>query len=260
MTKTLIINSIHDCSVPAALPWFSCAPRSIYEHLDAESKDVEIIEEDAYPEALRDYILEHPELERIYGLGHGWDSGFTVNECLPFISTEQNLDLVENRVIHLLSCLTGRNLGPAIVSANAYAYYGYNELFMIVAESNSYPCSCRFHTACLAGDMEIEYSLHNKRDYEQCWNDAIQHWNEEIAYWENHYDEETIPISGSADMRVSEAMASTLIDVIIHDRDALTLITGEISPPSIQSKAPELLLLLSIIALGGVVITTHSDS
>ena len=257
MSKVMVINSIHDCSEPAALPWFSCAPRAIYEYLDAENEDVEIVEEDAYPDFLRTHILEHPELERIYGLGHGWDSGFTVNECLPFISTEQNLDLVENRVIHLLSCLTGRMLGSAIVSANAYAYYGYNELFMILAESTSRPCSCRFHTACLSGDMEIEHSLHNKRDYEQCWSDAIQRWNEEIAYWENHYDEETIPISSGSDMRVSEAMASTLIDVIIHDRDALTLITEEISPLPSLSRAPELLSALSVIALGGTILSSR---
>ena len=256
MTKVVVINSIHDCSSPPSLPWFSCAPRGVYEYLDAESEDVEIIEEDAYPDALRDYISEHPELERIYGLGHGGDNVYTTNECLPFISTSQNLDLVENRVIHLLSCLTGRMLGSAIVSSNAYAYYGYNEVFMILAESNSYPCSCRFHTACLSGDMAIEHSLHNKRDYERCWNDAIQSWNEEIAYWENHYDEETIPITGSSDMQVNEAMASTLIDVMIHDRDSLTLITEEIQPV-VLSRMPELLSMLSIIALGGTILSTR---
>ena len=255
MTKTLVVNSVHDCQSPSALKWFSCAPRDVYEYLDAESEEVEIIDENAYPDLLREYILDHPELERIYGLGHGWDSGFTVNECLPFISTEQNLDLVENRVMHLLSCLTARNLGSAIVSANAYAYYGYNELFMLLAEGNSEPCSCRFQKACLAGDMEIEYSLHNKRDYEQCWNDAIERWNEEILYWEEHYDEEIIPTSGGS-MQVSEAMAGALIDVIIHDRDALTLITEEISPPSL-SRMPELISLLAIAALGGMVVSDN---
>ena len=250
MTKALIINSNHTNEV---LPWCSCKIKDVYDFLIAEGEDVEIIEEgQANPELLKTYIDAHPELERIYGLGHGSATTFTVTEEAPFISTVKNLDLVENRVVHLLSCLTALELGYAIAET-AIAYFGYKRSFWLPIETLSDPCSCRFLTAVFAGDVQLEHSIYYKRDYETCISNAIQTWNDEIAYWEEHYDEESIPLTAGGETSITEEMAEVLIDFMISNRDALTLYTEETShPPSITA---HIVTLLSMATLGGMIIS-----
>jgi len=131
MTKVLIINPHYD---DPALPYFECAPKEVYEYLSGEGEDVAIIEDDATPEKLREYILNHPEIEHIYALGHGSKDTYTVIDTEPFLSTVLNLDLVKDRVISLLSCLTAKELGAAIVQAGAIAYFGYSEEVITFAE------------------------------------------------------------------------------------------------------------------------------
>jgi len=242
MTKVLIINPHYN---DEALPYFECAPKEVYNYLSGEGEDVAIIEEDATPEYLRDYIVNHPEIERIYGLGHGSKDTYTVVDAEPFLSTTLNLDLVKDRVISLLSCLTAKELGPAIVEAGAVAYFGYSEPVITFAVPT--PCGSRFAIAPIVGDIEKEKSLHAKKDYEECYNDAISKWNEEIEYWRENYDKETY--DGTP---VSEELAGELINTIIHNRDCFTLILPETPPPS---PIPEIILsLFSITALGGLIL------
>ena len=56
MTKVLIINPHYG---DYALKYFECAPKEVYNYLVQEGEDVVIIENDATPEKLRDYILDH---------------------------------------------------------------------------------------------------------------------------------------------------------------------------------------------------------
>ena len=244
MTKVLIINPHYN---DPALPYFECAPKEVYEYLSGEGEDVAIIEEEATPEFLRDYILNHPEIEHIYGLGHGSKDTYTVVNTEPFLSTTKNLDLVKDRVISLLSCLTANDLGPAIVRAGAIAYFGYSEEVITFAVPT--PCGSRFAVAPIVGDIEKEKSLHAKKDYEECYNDAISRWDEEIEYWRENYDKETY--NGE---QVTEELAGELINTIIHNRDCFTLILSP-SPPPPPSPVPEMILsMLSITALGGLIL------
>ena len=175
MTKVLIINPHYG---DEALPYFECAPKEVYKYLAEEGEDVAIIEEEATPEYIRDYILNHPEIEHIYGMGHGSKDTYTVIDAEPFLSTTLNLDLVKDRVISLLSCLTANDLGPAIIRAGAIAYFGYSEEVITVPVTT--PCGSRFAIAPIVGDIEKEKSLHAKKDYMECYKDAILKWNEEI--------------------------------------------------------------------------------
>jgi len=240
MTKVLIINPHYN---DEALPYFECAPKEVYEYLSGEGEDVTIIEDEATPDYLRDYIVNHPEIERVYGLGHGSKDTYTVVDGEPFLSTNLNLDLVKDRVISLLSCLTAKELGPTIVRAGAIAYFGYSEPVITCAVPT--PCGSRFAVAPLVGDIEKEKSLHAKKDYKECYDDAISKWNEEIEYWREHYDEETY--DGTP---VSEELAGELINTIIHNRDCFTLIL----PETLPSPVPGIILsLFSITALGGLI-------
>jgi len=244
MTKVLIINPHYD---DPALPYFECAPKEVYEYLSGEGEDVAIIEDDATPEKLREYILNHPEIEHIYALGHGSNDTYTVIDTEPFLSTVLNLDLVKDRVISLLSCLTAKELGAAIVQAGAIAYFGYSEEVITFAVPT--PCGSRFAIAPIVGDIEKEKSLHAKKDYEECYNDAISRWNEEIEYWRENYDKEKY--NGE---QVTEELAGELINTIIHNRDCFTLMLPTSLPPAPPSPVPEIILsLFSITALGGLI-------
>lgn len=250
MTNVLIINPHYG---DYALQYFECAPKEVYKYLVQEGEDVVIIEDDATPEKLRDYILNHPEIEHIYGMGHGSKDTYTVINGEPFLSTNLNLDLVKDRVISLFSCLTAKELGAAIIRAGATAYFGYSEEVITVPVPT--PCGSRFAVAPLVGDIEKEKSLHAKKDYMECYKDAISKWNEEIDYWREHYDEETYDSTP-----VTEEMAADIINKIIHNRDCFTLLLPSSLPPSPPpslppSPIPEIILsMLSITALTGLIL------
>lgn len=257
MPQILIINSVEDCNLPSVLQWFGCQVHALYEQLAADDADIAIIDTNAYPDTLRTYIDNHPEIERIYAFGHGLPSSFTVNQCLDFITTHQNLEVTNQRVVHLLSCLTAQELGIVIINTGAAtAYFGYNkEVFMFV-EDTSAPCSCRFQKASCVGDIELELSLYKKRPFEQCLNDAITRWNNEIRYWEEHYDEESVLTSSGTTIPITEDIALMLIDIIIHNRNALVGYEsdGVLPTPTTSPLVP--ILLLSGAALGGMIITS----
>jgi len=91
-----------------------------------------------------DNVLATLDPPIFYGLSHGspcvfnnylmakWrgsvyipGEGIVVVECLY----DKNLDKMRGRHVHLLSCLTGIALGPALIKAGARSYIGYSQVF-----------------------------------------------------------------------------------------------------------------------------------
>ena len=219
--KIIIIAPMDDGQIPGknVYPWASCRLVEFGSELTNKGEDVTLIYgSEATPVISRAIILERNP-NRIYSFGHGWSKGHTVEKCEPFLTTGGlNLDLVENRTIHLLSCLCAQgpgSLGQKIQEEGAKVFFGYKDTFMLIVW-NKEPCSCRFLTSCFEGDLEVERVLTDSENYNAVYNQAIAKFNDEIAYWEEHYDEESCNSSG-----VSAEMAEMLIDCLVHDRDAL---------------------------------------
>jgi hypothetical protein len=173
------------------------------------------LKEEALPEILRAAILEQgPEI--LYLFGHGNTTVYTCQRCLYFfLSSGANLDLVANKYVHLLSCLTAQDLGNKIIQAGAKGYFGYWDEFVTVAKAR--PGSGRFVNATFLCDIEIEIALQEgPRDLKVIYDRAVARYNAEIAYWQENWSRERC--DGA---RIQEYEAQTLIAILIHDRDAL---------------------------------------
>lgn len=198
------------CAEDPALIWGAVVLKRFASEIEAAS-----LEPYALPENLRAVILEQNP-RRLYLFGHGWLTLYTCERCEKFLNSGGlNLDLVAGRYVHLLSCLTAQDLGHKIIEAGATAFFGYFEYFILVGKVR--PGSGRFSEAVLYGDMEIEVLLlGGETNLETIYMGAMQRFTEEITYWEEHWAEESC--DGTP---VTEQEAQMLINVLIHDRDAL---------------------------------------
>lgn len=213
LPRSLVIAIPEDdspCSQTPTLIWGAYVLKTFANGIRANT-----IEAEAIPDNLRSVILDQsPEI--LYLFGHGNASVYTCQRCLIFfLSQGLNLDLVKNRYVHLLSCLTAKDLGNEIVNAGAKGYFGYWDEFLCVAKVA--PGSGRFVEAAFYGDIEIEVAfLEGKRDLKVIYDRAVARHNSEIDYWQEHWSEESC--NGS---RISEFEAQMLITVLVHNRDAL---------------------------------------
>ena len=73
-----------------------------------------------------------PEL--FTGVGHGSASVFTGHLLDPIFRACVNDGQLRDRVVYLLSCLTGRRLGPSMVRKGCRAYVGYREVYGFVID------------------------------------------------------------------------------------------------------------------------------
>ena len=200
--------------------WIACNLVKLEQELKDKGEETTLIYgSDATATNSRNIIIEENPV-RILSAGHGHSSVHTVENQEPFFDTAGlNLDLVENRTIHLLSCLCAQgpgNLGQKIQEEGAKVFFGYSDTFMLTVWDKE-PCSWRFLTGCFAGDLEVERKLTDGvTDYKEVYNHAIGRYNEEIKYWEEHYDEEMCNSS-----KVSAEMAEMLITCLVHDKNAL---------------------------------------
>ena len=79
---------------------------------------------DVAPEAKK------PEVEYLTGVGHGLADVYTGDQGDPVFRVGQyHPDEAGGKIVHFLSCQTGRELGPDFVAHGAAAYFGYDENF-----------------------------------------------------------------------------------------------------------------------------------
>ncbi|PQP35705.1 hypothetical protein C6A37_01090 [Desulfobacteraceae bacterium SEEP-SAG9] len=74
-----------------------------------------------------------PDVVYISGFGHGYDNLFTGQhgEVLWKVGSYDPRE-AQGKIIHLMSCLTARRLGPDLVDKGARAYFGYEEEFTFI--------------------------------------------------------------------------------------------------------------------------------
>jgi hypothetical protein len=146
-------------------------------HVIAELKG-----ENANPETINKTITNlQPTF--ISAVGHGAPDYFTVECKTPYLTSDSPvLSLMSSRILQLVSCLTGRELGPKTVEAGALAYAGYMEEFWYWI--GTAPCFNRASVSPFLADFEgFTASLMRGETTGEARLNQLRRYEEEIDYW-----------------------------------------------------------------------------
>jgi hypothetical protein len=172
----------------------------------------------------------------IVGFGHG-SADIWVGQYVPAdgaystLLTSANVNLMSGRSVYLLSCLTGQQLGPALVNGGAISYAGYNQEFTWVGSETSPATDVRSASFGKAGTAYPKELIAGKTVAEAR-DRAIAVFDEEIARW------------GQSD----DIYAREIVKWLLWDRDALTVL-GDQASTAIIPGAPLTLIIGGVIAI-----------
>jgi len=146
----------------------------------------------------------------VNGFGHGSPNVYTGDSELP-IFTSQECDILANRVVYLLSCLTAIELGPAIIKAGGMAYGGYNIAWTWLSEDvNADPYDLYAAEGFYRSSNEFPIALLQGADVGMAEERCLAEYNRWINIWETE--------------RSGHESAAAAIKWLIHDRDGLTVL------------------------------------
>jgi len=142
---------------------------------------VELVGVDASPEnALKQLRTMNPIVFSL--VGHGNETTTSLECTAVLVNTESpELDLLKDKVVSLVSCLTAQQLGPAIIDAGAKAYVGYKEEFWFFigdAAGTTRAVQSPFLSA-----FQFEASLLQGKSVRDARNEQLAKFDEEITYW-----------------------------------------------------------------------------
>jgi hypothetical protein len=112
-------------------------------------------------------------VEYITGVGHGAYDTYTGNAYEPIFQVG-HYDPAEpkGKIVHLLSCETGRDLGPDFVKNGCLAYFGYDENFSFVPDDSALFFAC---------DSEIDLGFADGQAAEDVYARTMKKFNDQIA-------------------------------------------------------------------------------
>lgn len=153
----------------------------IAENRQSGQEIVELIGSDANPTKVWENIASLNPI--VFGMcGHGNYSTTSV-ECTEKLMQvgDTNVPKMKDRVVHLNSCQTGRELGPAIMSAGALAYVGSNESFWFYV--GDAPNSTRAVRSPFLAEWQFVVALLQGKTVGEARTTHLAKYEEELAYW-----------------------------------------------------------------------------
>lgn len=189
---------------------------------------------DKFENAVR---TEDPSL--LVGCGHGSPDTWTgqyVEEARGYstLMTTYNAGLMKDRVVYLLSCLTGQQLGPGMVRLGATAYAGYRDEFIWAVESPESPAADRLAAPFGNASTMFPKALVEGKTVREAKAKALGVFEAEMERWEKSED----------------PYAREVVKWLLWDRDAFTVIGNE-GAKGLESRIA-IGLVLSAIAIGAV--------
>lgn len=180
---------------------------------------------------------EDPSL--LVGCGHGnpdtWVGQYVEKERgYSTLMTTHNAGLMGGRVVYLLSCLTGRELGPAMVRLGAIAYTGYSDEFIWTVESPESPATDRLAAPFGNASTVFPKALVEGKTVREAKEKALRVFEAEMERWEKSED----------------PYAREVVKWLLWDRDAFTVL-GDEGARGLEPRIA-LGLLLGAIAIGVV--------
>lgn len=126
------------------------------------------------------------------GIGHGNYTTYTVQAEEVFLQVNNaNVPLMSGKVVHLNSCQTGAQLGPAIMEAGALSYVGSNESFWFYV--GDAPNATRATQSPFLAEYEFDVALLKGKTVGEARTDQLAKFESELTYWvegegKNHPD------------------------------------------------------------------------
>lgn len=162
--------------------WGSCVLREVVAaHRRPWMEVVELVGRDANAASI-EAAIDSVDPILFAGIGHGGESVWTC-ECQEVYmrACDSRAAKMAGRVVVLNSCLTGRALGPDLVSKGALAYFGSTDIFWFYVGSP--PCSDRASRAVFLCELQSVASLMDGRTTGEAHRDRLARYDEEVEYW-----------------------------------------------------------------------------
>jgi len=142
---------------------------------------VELIGTDANPAKVKETLASLNPI--VFSMAAHGNYTTTTLECTELFMQvgDANVPLMKGRVVHLNSCQTGAELGPAIMSAGALAYLGSNESFWFYVgdEANT----TRAVRSPFLAEWQFEVSLLKGKTVGEARTEMLAKYEEELTYW-----------------------------------------------------------------------------
>lgn len=120
------------------------------------------------PQATRASVapaLTAAEVNYVTASGHGFQNRFTGQDGVSLLEIGQYEPAeVQGKIIHLLACLTGQELGADLVAKGCAAFFGYDVVFLFPLGQPDLFLEC---------DAEIDRSLAAGKSCEEAYEDAF---------------------------------------------------------------------------------------
>lgn len=155
------------------------------------NQTIELIGDDANAAKIKENLTSANPVV-FSGTGHGNYTTYTVECTNMFMQVgDQTVPLMKDRVVHLNSCETGGQLGPALIKAGAKAYVGSSESFWFyTGDPANTTRAVRSPFLC---EWQFDVSILEGKTVAQARADMLAKYDEELAYWvtgdgKNHAD------------------------------------------------------------------------
>jgi len=155
-------------------------------------------------------IISEQDPGVVFLTGHGLVDSLYGQENKVVFKAGENTDILAGRIVHAMSCLTARIMGPEVVKQGGIAYIGYKENFIFYtrAATPKNILDDDFARSFFGASIVPMVSLLDGKSIEQAFNDCENAYTLAINKWQ----------------KVRSSDASAILSGLLWDRQNLTFI------------------------------------
>lgn len=148
-----------------------------------------------------------------FGSGHGNYTKFGGQNLEILLEKDVNENWMQDRIVFLVSCETGKELGPALIQNGAKAFIGWKERFWWVVGPPYIPALDIYAKGFLETTVLVAKMLIEGKSVQEAFDAGIASFNKWIDYWEHSPDD-------TASLVISGLLDNIDNFVVFGDRDA----------------------------------------
>ena len=175
----------------------------------------------------------------VLGEGHGSPSNFTGHNK-EIIFQVCDCSELKGRVVYLVSCEAGDQLGPDMIRKGARAFIGYKKPFVWAMAAIGDPLADPYGKGAFEPVLELIYRLVDGRTAGEAYNASMDKWNQ----WINHWSRSTDPV---APLVLQTLINNRDCQVLLGDQNATIAAPAPAIPVPIPAPAMAIQVPLSMI-------------